>query len=41
MATPDPLPTPSTQAGRDGLAALLARPARAVVALDFDGTLAD
>ncbi|MFJ8882733.1 trehalose-phosphatase [Streptomyces sp. NPDC102402] len=36
-----PLPTPSTQAGRDGLAALLARPGRAVVALDFDGTLAD
>ncbi|MEV5132687.1 trehalose-phosphatase, partial [Streptomyces sp. NPDC053705] len=36
-----PLPTPSTQAGRDGLAALLARPDRAVVALDFDGTLAD
>ncbi|MGW0788413.1 trehalose-phosphatase [Streptomyces sp. NPDC002911] len=36
-----PLPTPSTQAGREGLAALLARPSRAVVALDFDGTLAD
>ncbi|MFC8226687.1 trehalose-phosphatase [Streptomyces sp. NPDC057287] len=36
-----PLPTPSTQAGREGLAALLARPARAVVALDFDGTLAE
>ncbi|MFJ9057271.1 trehalose-phosphatase [Streptomyces sp. NBC_00111] len=36
-----PLPTPSTQAGREGLAVLLARPARAVVALDFDGTLAD
>ncbi|MFJ6849067.1 trehalose-phosphatase [Streptomyces sp. NPDC091271] len=36
-----PIPTPSTQAGREGLAALLARPARAVVALDFDGTLAD
>ncbi|MFB8025402.1 trehalose-phosphatase [Streptomyces sp. NPDC056465] len=36
-----PLPTPSTQAGREGLAALLARPDRAVVALDFDGTLAD
>ncbi|MFC9397989.1 trehalose-phosphatase [Streptomyces sp. NPDC057027] len=28
-------------AGRDGLAALLARPAKAVVALDFDGTLAE
>ncbi|MER5551167.1 trehalose-phosphatase [Streptomyces sp. NPDC002793] len=36
-----PLPTPSTQAGREGLAALLGRPDRAVVALDFDGTLAD
>ncbi|MEV8227425.1 trehalose-phosphatase [Streptomyces sp. NPDC079167] len=36
-----PIPTPSTQAGREGLAALLARPSRAVVALDFDGTLAD
>ncbi|MCL8015061.1 trehalose-phosphatase [Streptomyces sp. AS02] len=36
----DPLPTPSTQPGRDALAALLARPARALIALDFDGTLA-
>ncbi|MGI5376342.1 trehalose-phosphatase [Streptomyces sp. CA-251387] len=36
----DPLPTPATQPGRDGLAAILARPARALVALDFDGTLA-
>nr|WTB32771.1 trehalose-phosphatase [Streptomyces sp. NBC_00830] len=36
-----PLPTPTTPAGREGLAALLARPGRAVVALDFDGTLAD
>ncbi|MEW2579827.1 trehalose-phosphatase [Streptomyces syringium] len=35
------LPDPVTPAGRDGLAALLARPGRAVVALDFDGTLAD
>ncbi|MGW0699472.1 trehalose-phosphatase [Streptomyces sp. NPDC002867] len=35
------LPTPSTPAGRDGLAALLDRPAGAVVALDFDGTLAE
>ncbi|QKW28135.1 trehalose-phosphatase [Streptomyces seoulensis] len=34
------LPTPATQAGRDGLAAVLARPERAVIALDFDGTLA-
>lgn len=37
---PDHLPTPATQAGRDGLDALLARPGRAVIALDFDGTLA-
>ncbi|MEU6403176.1 trehalose-phosphatase [Streptomyces sp. NPDC046985] len=29
-----------TQAGRDGLDALLARPEKAVIALDFDGTLA-
>ncbi|MET9441531.1 trehalose-phosphatase [Streptomyces sp. NPDC006610] len=35
-----PLPTPSTPAGRDGLDALLARPGKAVIALDFDGTLA-
>ncbi|MGW5276812.1 trehalose-phosphatase [Streptomyces sp. NPDC004044] len=35
------LPAPTTPAGREGLAALLARPDRAVVALDFDGTLAD
>ncbi|MFB7665108.1 trehalose-phosphatase [Kitasatospora sp. NPDC056138] len=31
---------PSTPAGRAGLAALLAAPAEAVIALDFDGTLA-
>ncbi|MEU6448689.1 trehalose-phosphatase [Streptomyces sp. NPDC046979] len=37
---PDPLPTPSTAAGRAGLDALLADPGRAVIALDFDGTLA-
>ncbi|MBN0045045.1 trehalose-phosphatase [Streptomyces actuosus] len=36
----DELPTPTTRAGRDGLSALLARPGKAVVALDFDGTLA-
>ncbi|MFG2604093.1 trehalose-phosphatase [Streptomyces sp. NPDC048514] len=36
----DPLPAPATQAGRDGLAALLAHPRTAVVGLDFDGTLA-
>jgi trehalose 6-phosphate phosphatase len=38
--TAHPLPVPVTPAGRDGLAALLARPERAVIALDFDGTLA-
>ncbi|MEU1368908.1 trehalose-phosphatase [Streptomyces sp. NPDC005803] len=36
-----PLPDPVTPAGQEGLAALLARPDRAVIALDFDGTLAD
>ncbi|WP_371661603.1 trehalose-phosphatase [Streptomyces sp. NBC_00280] len=36
----DSLPTPLTQAGRDGLDAVLANPAGAVVVLDFDGTLA-
>ncbi|MFH8368704.1 trehalose-phosphatase [Streptomyces sp. NPDC018031] len=35
------VPEPATPAGRDGLAALLAHPERTVVALDFDGTLAD
>ncbi|WCN06939.1 trehalose-phosphatase [Streptomyces sp. M92] len=38
--SPDHLPTPATEAGRAGLDALLADPGRAVVALDFDGTLA-
>ncbi|MFF9090089.1 trehalose-phosphatase [Streptomyces sp. NPDC014991] len=38
--SPHPLPLPATQAGRDGLAALLARPRDAVIGLDFDGTLA-
>lgn len=37
---PEQLPVPTTPAGRDGLAALLADPGRAVVALDFDGTIA-
>ncbi|MCX5200433.1 trehalose-phosphatase [Streptomyces sp. NBC_00237] len=37
----DTLPEPSTTAGREALAALLAEPARALVAIDFDGTLAD
>ncbi|WP_037622293.1 trehalose-phosphatase [Streptomyces aureus] len=36
----DSLPAPVTPAGRDALEAILARPARTVVALDFDGTLA-
>ncbi|MFW6695289.1 trehalose-phosphatase [Streptomyces sp. MAR4 CNX-425] len=34
------LPVPRTEAGRAGLAALLADPAQALVAFDFDGTLA-
>ncbi len=34
------LPTPRTAAGRDGLAAFVAHPAAAVLATDFDGTLA-
>jgi trehalose 6-phosphate phosphatase len=34
------LPRPRTAEGRAGLAALLADPARALIALDFDGTLA-
>ncbi|WP_399886286.1 trehalose-phosphatase [Streptomyces sp. BBFR51] len=38
--SPHPLPTPATAAGREGLDALLAHPHRAVIALDFDGTLA-
>ncbi|GAA1565314.1 trehalose-phosphatase [Streptomyces globosus] len=38
---PHDLPMPVTAAGREGLAALLGDPRRSVVALDFDGTLAD
>lgn len=34
------LPEPTTEPGRAGLAALLAEPRRALVGLDFDGTLA-
>jgi trehalose 6-phosphate phosphatase len=34
------LPVPTTETGRRGLEALLADPARALVGLDFDGTLA-
>jgi trehalose 6-phosphate phosphatase len=37
---PVPTPTPTTAAGRAGLAALRADPGSAVVALDYDGTLA-
>jgi len=33
------LPTPRTEAGRAGLAALVRTPSRALIALDFDGTL--
>ncbi|MEU3278403.1 trehalose-phosphatase [Streptomyces antibioticus] len=33
-------PAPVTPTGRDGLAAILARPSRTLVGLDFDGTLA-
>ncbi|MEV5435012.1 trehalose-phosphatase [Streptomyces sp. NPDC052682] len=36
----DSLPTPATRPGRQGLDALLARPGKALVGLDFDGTLA-
>ncbi|MEW2413340.1 trehalose-phosphatase [Streptomyces sp. NPDC046866] len=38
---PHDLPMPVTAAGREGLAALLRAPRDAVVALDFDGTLAE
>ncbi|MFF9865372.1 trehalose-phosphatase [Streptomyces sp. NPDC013953] len=38
---PNALPYPSTPAGREGLDAFLAHPERAVVGLDFDGTLAE
>jgi trehalose 6-phosphate phosphatase len=38
--TTDTVPTPATTAGADGLQAILASPARTVIALDFDGTLA-
>jgi trehalose 6-phosphate phosphatase len=34
------LPAPRTEAGRAGLAALLRAPGRALIALDYDGTLA-
>ncbi|WP_371616577.1 trehalose-phosphatase [Streptomyces sp. NBC_00454] len=38
---PHDLPMPVTAAGREGLEALLRTPHRSVVALDFDGTLAE
>lgn len=38
--TPSALPSPRSAAGRAGLAALLRAPGRALIALDFDGTLA-
>jgi len=34
------LPTPTTEVGRAGLAALVAEPGRALLGLDYDGTLA-
>ncbi|MET9456277.1 trehalose-phosphatase [Streptomyces canus] len=37
---PGSLPSPATPVGRDGLRALLEEPQRAVIGLDFDGTLA-
>ncbi|SOD66021.1 trehalose 6-phosphate phosphatase [Streptomyces zhaozhouensis] len=37
---PSRLPEPTTRAGRAGLAALLDRPSGALIALDFDGTVA-
>ncbi|MGW4021425.1 trehalose-phosphatase [Streptomyces sp. NPDC005009] len=37
---PNATPTPATQAGREGLDALLSRPGKALIGLDFDGTLA-
>ncbi|MEU1278653.1 trehalose-phosphatase [Streptomyces sp. NPDC005805] len=39
--TDSPHPVPATPAGREGLAAVLRHPSSAVVALDFDGTLAE
>ncbi|MFJ3985327.1 trehalose-phosphatase [Streptomyces fungicidicus] len=37
---PHATPTPATRAGREGLEALLSRPGKALIGLDFDGTLA-
>ncbi|HEY0871655.1 MAG TPA: hypothetical protein VGD55_14750, partial [Acidothermaceae bacterium] len=35
-----PLPVPTTPAGVEGLRSILAQPQRALVGVDFDGTLA-
>ncbi len=40
LGAPGAVPEPATAAGRAGLSALLAEPARALIAIDFDGTLA-
>ena len=40
MARTESIPVPATAAGRAGLATLLAAPAEALIAVDFDGTLA-
>ena len=40
MAQTQGIPVPATAAGKAGLAALLAAPAGALIAVDFDGTLA-
>ncbi|MEH0471135.1 trehalose-phosphatase [Streptomyces sp. B21-097] len=40
LPVPAPVPVPVTAAGRAGLDAIVARPSAALVALDFDGTLA-
>ncbi len=40
MGQPEPVPLPRTPEGRAGIEAVLADPARALVALDYDGTLA-
>ncbi|WP_431994636.1 trehalose-phosphatase [Streptomyces griseoflavus] len=37
---PSTLPTPASPAGREGLEALLSHPDKALIGLDFDGTLA-
>jgi trehalose 6-phosphate phosphatase len=40
MSSPTELPTPVSEAGRDGLAAILRDPGAALVAVDYDGVLA-